>query len=135
MQISPIVLSKCMQTSFGFGKDMSTQTEDEHKETWIQEHSMTLKTMMTNRWLKKQHLKQNQIVPLRTWAAVSIWVVSQKANFVQKRMMLTVTTIQESKHLLLSWFIGLRYCYFFKVASHVQQMLLLKSLHGKIRRF
>ena len=42
-----------MQTSFSFGKDMSTQTEDEHKETWIQEHSMTLKTMMTNRWLKK----------------------------------------------------------------------------------
>ena len=49
VQVSPIVLSKCTQTSFGFGKDMSTQTEDEHKETWIQEHSMTLKTMMTNR--------------------------------------------------------------------------------------
>ena len=47
--MSPIVLSKFPQTSFGFDKDMSTQTEDEHKETWIQEHSMTLKAMMTNR--------------------------------------------------------------------------------------
>ena len=32
VQISPIVLSKCTQTRLGFGNDMATQTEDEHKE-------------------------------------------------------------------------------------------------------
>ena len=57
VQISSIILSKCTQTSLGFGNDMATQTEYEHKESWIQEHSMTLKSMISNRWLKKQHLK------------------------------------------------------------------------------
>ena len=32
MQISPVVLTKCTQTRLGFGNDMATQTEDEHKE-------------------------------------------------------------------------------------------------------
>ena len=32
LQISPKVLRKCTQTSLGFGKDMATQTEDEHRE-------------------------------------------------------------------------------------------------------
>ena len=32
LQISPKVLRKCTQTSLGFGKDMATQMEDEHKE-------------------------------------------------------------------------------------------------------
>ena len=32
VQVSPIVLSKRTQTRLGFGNDMATQTEDEHKE-------------------------------------------------------------------------------------------------------
>ena len=48
---------------------------------------------------------------------------------------MTINAIPDSKHLLLSWFIGLRYYYLFKVASHVQQMLLLKSWQEEIQRF
>ena len=111
-------------------KHTHTYTHHTHTHTHTHTHRGTkhdIETMMPDRWFKKLHLKQNEVLPLRTLAD---WRLSLKANFLKKRMMLMIAVVLESMLLLLSWFIGLCYCYFFKAASHVQQMLLLKSLHG-----
>lgn len=52
-----------------------------------------------------------------------------ESELFENKTMLIITAILESKHVLQSWFISLCYGYFFKAASHVQQILLLKSWH------